>query len=402
MNRLLFLIKFSLRSLKRSPTRTVIMMMSLALSTGFIIWALNFSESGSREVTSQFLKQYNGFYHIVHPEFYKEGNYRDFSIYKTITDNDIKSETELQTSTPRIQTYVFLSGLDKTSGVLLSGIDSLLEQKFTDLPNALSQGQFLNLTSPNQIMIGRRLAKKLKATIGTEIAAMGQGFDGSLSNDLFTVVGILDFGGGAMEERLAFTNIQDLRMFLGMPEGTYHERVSFAAKENLPIYKSLKTVPWTDLAPEVGLSMRFIDNFTRLISFIIVIVICIGLSNTLMITFLEREKEFTTLSIIGASGKWVMVMIMIEVLTIGVLSIALGLVAGHFATLYFFHHPLDIKLLTGGKPIMMGGLELHPLIKMYPVENFYWQVPLMVLFFLNLTFIFPFLKVLKRNEKPAI
>src|SRR5665647_1203980 len=108
--------------------------------------------------------------------------------------------------------------------------------------------------------------------------------------------------------------------------------------------------------------MRFIDNFTWIVSVIVVIVVSLGLSNTLMITFFEREQEFTSLNIIGAQTSWITALLMIEVFIMGSIAVLFGTLLGYAATTYFNYHPINIELFTGGKPIIMGGMTIAPMI----------------------------------------
>src|SRR5690606_21646751 len=110
---------------------------------------------------------------------------------------------------------------------------------------------------------------------------------------------------------------------------------------------------------------------------------------TLMITFLEREQEFQSLNIIGAKSSWVTASLMIEVFIMGSAAIVFGVFIGHLATAYFHHYPINIQLFTGGNPIIMGGMIIQPHVRIYPVEAYYWKVPLMIYFFLGLTMIYP-------------
>ncbi len=184
-----------------------------------------------------------------------------------------------------------------------------------------------------------------------------------------------------------------------MPPERYHQRVSFDMENEVPpTLKSLAVTNWPEILPEIGVSMKFIDNFTWIVSFIIVLVVSLGLSNTLMITFFEREQEFSSLNIIGAKTSWITKSLMIEVFIMGTVSVIIGALIGYLSTAYFNHHPINIQLFTGGKPIIMGGMIISPLVRIYSVSKYYWQVPLMIYFFLIITMIYPLLRVIRRSK----
>lgn len=399
MRKFLFLLKYSFRNLWRVPKRSLIMILSLALGSGFIIWDLNFANSGTQEVMKEFLVQYAGKFHVTNKDYYDPLNTKKFNNYKTFTDAEITDKRLLKKTTPRVTAPVFISGPKKSLGVLLTGIDVDKEKSLNALSTALASGHFLTPIGAKEIIIGNRLAERLAVKLGDEVALIGQSLDGSVLNDLFKVVGLLDFGGGELEESLAFTQLKTAQELLVMDEKTYHQRVSFDMnREVMPFEPKLAVTKWDDILPEVGVASEFVDNFTWVVSIIIMMVISLGLANTLMIMFFEREKEFQALNILGARNLWVTTSLMVEILIMGSIGLLLGCVLGHVATTICSHYPINLELFTGGRPIIMGGMTIQPLVKFYPIYSYYWKVPLMVFIILSLSMIYPLYRVIKRNQ----
>lgn len=399
MNSWAYLIKFSYRNLFRVPKRTMIMVFSLAFGCGFIIWDLNFANSGSREIMKDFLSQYAGQYHIANSNYYDPKNRKLFNIYQTMSDDDLENKSLIEKSTRRTNAPVFISGEKKTLGVLLTGLEVEKEQSLSSLHEAVTVGKFLNKDGSKEIIMGKKLAQRIDVEVGDSVAVIGQAIDGSVANDLYTVVGMLDFGGGDLEETLAFTQLASAQEFLAMPPERFHLRVNFDLEATeLPKLSKLEVIRWDEILPEIGVSVKFIDNFTWIVSVIIVMVVSLGLSNTLMITFFEREQEFNSLNIIGAKTRWITLSLMIEVFLMGTVAVIIGSFIGFLATSYFSYYPISIEIFTGGKPLIMGGMTINPLVRFYSVPQYYWQVPLMIYAFLALTMIYPLIRVIRRSK----
>jgi ABC-type lipoprotein release transport system permease subunit len=377
----------------------MIMVLSLSLAAGFIIWDLNFANSGSKEVMKEFLSQYAGRYQLTHPDYYEVANSKLFNNYKVMSDENVSDKKLFATSTRRVTAPVFLSGDKKTLGVLMTGISVADELRLTKLSDAVASGEFLSANGSKEIILGKRLAERLDVRIGGEVAVIGQALDGSVANDLYQVKGFLDFGGGDLEDTLAFTQISSAQNLLVMDPDQYHQLVQFdMTNDNLPNIQRLRAWTWQELIPEIGVSVSFVDNFTWIVSIIIVMVISLGLANTLMITFFEREKEFEALNILGAKASWVAWSLLIEVTILGIFSMILGCMLGHAATTLCSYYPINLELFTNGKAIIMGGMTIKPLVKFYPMAQYYWQVPLMMFFFLALSMIYPLIRVMKRSK----
>jgi putative ABC transport system permease protein len=375
------------------------MVLGLSIGCGFIIWDLNFSKSGSKEVMNEFLSQYCGKYHVSAPGFYRPENRKEFDIYRTLTDRDIPDAGLFKKATRRVTAPVFVSGKKKTLGVLLTGLDVKAERQHSFLHKAVTKGRFLNESGHREIIIGKKFAQKINVDIGDEVGLIGQALDGSVANDLFVVVGLLDYGGGGLEESLALTQFQSAQELFAMASDRYHVLVNFDMEsEEIPSLKNLDTIGWTELLPEIGSSIRFVDKFTWLVSIIIMVVVCLGLSNSLMITFLERDQEFRALNIIGARSSWIVLSLIIESFMMGAIAIVIGISLGYIATTFFNIYPINIEIFTGGKPIILGGLTITPRVRLYSVPQYYWQAPLMICFFLGLTIIYPLIRVMKRGR----
>lgn len=392
-----FLLKFSYRNIWREPKRALIMILSLSLGTAYILWVLNFAESGSKEVMKEFLSQYAGSYQFTHQDYYPEGNTKKYNSFAVIEDEKLPDEQKIK-SIPRVVSPVFISGNKKTLGVLLNGTVPQKEITLSKLKEAVKAGRFLDPKESNEILIGQSLANKIDAQIGNEVALIGQAHDGSVANDLFRVVGLIDFGGGDLEDALSFTTLDSAQNFFALGPNQYHQLINFDMERLPPTSENFKVTTWHQLLPEVSVSIRFIDGFTKIVCVVIVIVISLGLSNTLMISFLERQKEFKALNIIGANRWWILGTLILEVFILGTVALVLGLVLGHLFTLVNFYYPINLELFTNGKPMYLGGMLIHPYVKIYPVTKYYWQVSLLIYSFLVISMIYPSYKIMNRGS----
>lgn len=394
-----FLLKFSWRNLGRNPWRTLIMALGLCFGTGYIIFALNFSKSGTIEIVNDFLQQYFGFHQVVSSKYYPEIDKKNFDPNWTINDSQV-SHLDSEFYVKRITLPVFLSGPNKTLGSLLTGLEIQKELNLSKISTAVSQGRFLSVDGERELILGERLAKRLGLKIDDEIALIGQALDGSVANDMFKLVGLLSFGGGDMEETVALTSIQSARNFAVVSPDRFHQYVNLNQNSRfLPEVPDASVVSWKLILPEIAGSIDFMDRFTWIVSAILVLVISLGLGNTLMITFLEREKEFLSLNIIGAKSSWVVLSLIIEVFFLGIVGIGSGVVLGYIITGLFHLYPISLLLFTGGKPIMMGGIAILPKVRLFASHEFAWQVPLMVSFFLAMSLVWPLYRVIQRSRR---
>ncbi len=260
----------------------------------------------------------------------------------------------------------------------------------------MKEGRYLDAEGSHEIVLGKKLAERLHAKLNDRIALIGQALDGSIANELLHVVGLLDFGGGEFEEVIALTQLKTAQLTLSMGP-RYHQRVIFDDK-NPGAISGVKVTSWSEILPEVDISVRFLDSFGWLISFIICIVVSLGLANTIMITFFEREKEFQSLNILGASSSWIARTLILEISMLALIALGMGSFFGLVSTQVFHFIPINLSYFSGGKPIIIGGISLMPKIRMENYSSHHGRIFLLVLGFLSLALIYPLLRMIKRSS----
>ncbi len=391
-----FLILYSYRNLWRTPQRTWPMIIALGLGVCFISLNMNFSRSGIDETRKDFLKHFTGEYTVTNSDYYDEEDKKKFDKYKVINDAMVSNQELLNSSSPRITNSIYISGNSLTLGSLMIGIDPVVERRFSTIHSSLMTGKFLSDGPANEIVLGAKLARKIGVEVGQEVGLIGQANDGSVANEMMKLVGILDLGGGDLESALSLVHLKDAQKILVMDDN-YHQRILFSDRgKSIP--SNLSVTSWDKILPEVAASMRFSIGFLWLISIMVALLVSVGLGNSFMITFLQREKEFQTLQVIGTNSLWVVTSLLIEGIILVGFGLVIGLILGSLFTWYFHMFPLDMQFLNGGKPLLLGGMKIQPKVRISIFPDPFWQIPLLVLSFFGLSMIHPLLRVINKNR----
>jgi ABC-type lipoprotein release transport system permease subunit len=394
------LLRLAFVNLLRSKRRTFLLCSSLALGSAFIIFTLNMSSSTSKEITHEILNSYIGLFQVTHPDYYEQGKTKKFNFYKTLIPSDV-SDLQSDTTTPRTTTGVFLAGNKKSAGAALIGIDPIKESQLNRLSKSVKEGEFFSHQNIKQILIGRRLARLLSLKVGEEVGLVGVSLDGSVANDMFLVVGLLDLGGGEIEEKMVFTRIQDARDFSSMPDGSFHQLVEFDTHASVVPDKRgfYKVTSWEKLLPSVARGLNFLSSFMFLISGLVVIVLSLGMANSLNITFIEREKELLGLNTIGMSLAMIIGSLLIEIFLLTFIGLSVGNFLGTLVSYYFHYYPLEASSLLNGKPIFIAGHLIHPTIRFAPDLGNNLKCTLLMTSFIITSFIYPLLRIKKRCSR---
>ncbi|MCU0412656.1 MAG: ABC transporter permease, partial [Bacteroidetes bacterium] len=95
---------------------------------------------------------------------------------------------------PRIQGDGLVSFRDRSSGVLLMGLDPEAEQRVSRFHRRVIEGRYLSTGAQDEVVVGTTLLTNLGARVGDTIVVLAQGYDGVLGNLKFRVVGSIRMG----------------------------------------------------------------------------------------------------------------------------------------------------------------------------------------------------------------
>lgn len=402
MKRLKLLLRLAAINLLRSKRRTFLLCTGLALGSAFIIFTLNLSSSASKEVTHEILSSYIGLYQITHPDYYEDGSTKKFNFYKVLKSSEVL-EHESDSTTFRTTTPVFLAGHNKSAGARLIGIDYLKEKRLNYLFKSVIKGKFFTDLGMKQILIGKKLGDILTLKIGDEVGVVGVSMDGSVANDMFQVVGLLDLGGGEIEEKLVFTRLNDARDFSAMSDDSFHQVVQFNTLSEIPPNEqgTYKVTKWEKTLPSVNRALKFLDSFMLSISALVIIVLSLGMANSLNISFIERENELLGLNTIGMSLGMIIASLLIEIFLLTCVGLSLGNMIGTSASYFFHFYPLDTSSLIKGKSFFIAGHLIHPTIRFAPDWMNNLKCTILMMSFIMTSFIYPILRIKKRCSRVA-
>ena len=282
-------------------------------------------------------------------------------------DKNIKSAIE---STKGIQSYssrVYADGLisfkDNSRGVAIFGIQPDKEKEVTTFVENIDTGKFFTSDSSDEIVVGSQLLKNLNAKIGDEVVLLAQGFDGSLGNQKFKIVGTVRLGVQEMEATVVFMGLKSAQSLLAL--GNKVNVIAIKAndlnnlneiKNNLStklLNKNLAVLSWNKVNPELQQAIQ-LDNVSGILFLgILIVIVAFGILNTVLMSVTERFREFGVVLSIGMPQKKLTYLVYIETMFIALIGLLFGNLLGYFVNYYLILHP-----------IVFGG-ELKKLYELY-------------------------------------
>lgn len=303
--------------------------------------------------------------HTGHIQIHKAGYLDKPSIYKTIDEPDsvgsrIEQVAGVQSWAPRVYTPALAFAGKKTTGVKVTGVDPIKEALTTRIKYKVEKGRFISEIPSREIVVNEGLAKILKVDLGEEIALIAQGADGSIANELFTVVGITGKSGSSSGSSICYMNIRSAQEFLSLGDRVHeiaiiltdYKKTELTAGliKNALNETMLEVHPWQVVESQFYKAMQADIKGNWYSIMVFTVIIAIGVLNTILMVILERTREFGVLKALGTSPFQIFHLIVFETLFLAVLSIMIGTVAGMAGNWWFQEYGITLS-----EPIEYGG-----------------------------------------------
>jgi putative ABC transport system permease protein len=310
------------------------MVFGLVLSSFFLALA----DGGYNEIIHQFIDSQTGEMQVHYKDYLDEPKlYKAIPKYQETMDKLIQSE-DVITVAPRIRGSALAFHKQKTFGAEVMGIDFSKEFKASTLQKRITSGRF-----PEQgeyaVVIGRRVASVLKLKLNDEIVLISSGADGSIANDKYQVVGIIDSGSASIDDMKVYMSLDIAQEFFSL-WGRVHEIVIRTKdgnidKGNLTLSEGLVASDWKEVEKDFYKAMEADRAGDSIARFIIMLLVALGVFNTVLMSILERTKEFGVLKAIGTRPSSLVKMIVSECFFMATISIVIGGVLAFAVNTYF-------------------------------------------------------------------
>ena len=359
------ILKIAFRNIFRQKRRTILT--ALAMIVGFALLSVTIGLDGAYgNIIDMFTRN-----RIGHIQVHREGYLDKPSIYATIKDYTTVGEAIQQIPgveawTPRVYAAGLSSVGEKSTAVQIIGVDVAREIQATRFDQKVIEGSTLAETASHQAVIGKGLAKILSAKIDSEIVIFSQGADGSLANDMYKIVGIAESGDDVTDRAGCYLHIDDAQELFAL-EGRAHEIVVIISKINQvdkvtnAIEASLNdstldVAPWQVVAKSFYRAMKADQQGDAISRWVIMLIVAIGVLNTVLMSVLERTREYGVLKAVGTTPLQIFRLVVCEVIIIALGSICVGALLGVLA-----NYLLSIYGITYPEEITYGGIKLKTL-----------------------------------------
>jgi ABC-type lipoprotein release transport system permease subunit len=358
------------RNIWRHRRRTVITLSSIGIGFGLAVLFIGIGDGSHNSMIRNAIKLGEG--HLtVQPRDYlaAPANHKYLaagrSLHSQLGALDIAGTIE-----PRISLQVLASTANNSVGAALEGMSTRDDPRVGMLRPQLVAGNWIEPDDHRGILIGDGMASKLKAKVGSKVVLMAGREGGDSQAHLGRVRGIFDSRVDELDDYLVLSDIQFARHFLeGEGADPAREPVTRFAiflddPDTMAQWKAriepvlddsgAVILNWQEMMPQLVQFIILDDAGNYVFLTLILIMVVFGILNTVLMSVLERTREFGLLRALGLSRHHLLLLVFCESLLLSFLAVAIGWLVGGGTHLWFSHHGIDFSAMMSGGTQMMG------------------------------------------------
>jgi len=309
---------------------------------------------------------------------------------------------------------VFTNESYSSEGRLLIDLDIGEEDTASVLPVLRRYASFKNRYLDNNetagAIIGNGLSDYLKAGVGDTIVLMGQGYHGTSAAGKYEVRGIVRLPAPDIDNVIVYLPLALAQELFAAPDMVTSAVLRLNNNDNENVLQSGESLrkllnepltirTWHELNALLINQMEADSRSGMIMIGILYLVIAFGVFGTVLMMMAERRREFGMLVSIGMRKNKLAKVVSFEMLLIGFLGLAAGVIASLPFVFYGNAHPIRF---TGEIGRMYSDYGFEPIMPTLLPDTYYlWQI-VVVLIILIIAILFSIRKIFRINVISAL
>jgi len=365
------LLTLAWRNLWRHRRRTLVMLFALVLGVWSMIVMAALIRGSMEEQIGKEIRNLTGHVQIHAPAYRNDPAVENrFALTPAIAQ--ALHRPPITAASARVRVPAVIASERESAGVTLVGIDPHGERGLSFIPDAITDGRYLESPNDPGLLLGRRLAEQLETGLGRRVVLMSQDANNQIADRGFRVVGIFDAEPQSLETGYVFIGLGVAQQMLKMGDGVSEIAVMTPDRKHLEaVVAALRAAApgedvaaWTEVQPLLVLTEK-IHNVVLLIWFAVVFTaMAFGLVNTLLMAVFERTREFGLFQALGMPPRFILGQVLVESLILLGIALVFGNLAA-WASVASLRGGIDLSMfaegfeLVGMSPVMYPALAAN-------------------------------------------
>jgi len=370
--------KLGWRNLWRNRRRTIIEIVSISGSVMLGVFWNNLAIGSYDKMINDGVKMGSGHIGIYHPD-YLEMRKTEQVVDAGAIVPEIAKIGRVVHIFPRLHVPGLVRSARESRASMIMGIDFDREKAVNPL---LADKRIVDGGLPDpekrEALIGDKLATELDIGVGKKLVVMAQGADGEIVSGLYRVSGLVHTNIQELDAGAVIVDRRKLGALTGYGDKAHEIAIMLSRHkmigEVLPDIERIVSNHPPASAFRWEVAMKSLSDMVELdhaglkiMVFILYVIVGIGTINTLLMSVMERTREFGVIRAIGVNRSGVRKMVLSEAAVLSFVGVLIGVGLGSLIGLYTHFHGIDLSGAIDEQGV--GGTLFEPI--MFSVWDWY-------------------------------
>jgi len=366
--------QLAFRNIFRRKRRTLITASSVAFG---VLLSVTFTGTGDYTYTHMIdAGAKMGMGHVtIEPPGYQNSPTLDKKLQHidTILD-DIHNLKNISGAVPRIMGQAMFASANKSIGGVFIAINPNIENAKNNLfIQSLIKGKVFNANSKHGIVVGYKLAHKLRLKLGKKLVYTTTDASGEIISRIARVSGMFKTGVDTLDSNMVLLPLAATQQALGYNSNQasliavliHDQRKADEVRDNIASLNSTQNydvLSWHEAQPDLAGVIAMDKSMNYISQFLVGLIIAAGILNTMLMSVLERKHEFGMMMAVGLSPLALFKLVMVESFWLALIGLVLGILITAPWFYFLYYHGIDLS--SGfGDDFTYGGVLIDPLFK---------------------------------------
>lgn len=361
----------ALRNLLRHKNRSSIALAAIVLSLGALIFLWSFTDGSHRQMIDNIKTMLTSDAQILPKQldslYSQSGIIEDPATIRGLLKNDPK----IVAFAERVLGGGIMSTATESTSFKIIGLDPMQERAIgSRLP--IKQGRMLQTEDKQGLLLGEPVFQRLDLQLGDKIVVTVQDYYGTFNGDVFRLIGTFETGNEQLDNGNLLILLSSAQQLLALDQ-----QISAIAITIDPQYEiddvvrelrskmagtGLSVLTWEDLTPLIAQMIRYNEGRNFILVLIVLTIVALGILNTLMMSVVDRTREFGLMMAIGTRPKQIIWMVTLESFLLTAFGSLLALGLGVGVTLYFGEVGIELVQFSKRFANLLIGPTVYPTI----------------------------------------
>lgn len=345
------LIRIAWRNIWRNKTRSIVILMAVAMGLWAGIFLMAFYNGMVEQRIRSAIETEISHIQVHHPEFNKDHDLKYIIPRGKALVDSLKSTEGVRMAGGRLIIYGMAASAAGSAGVTINGVTPETEAGLTKLSAKIVSGRYISGEVKNEALIGMKLARKLRLDLQSKVILTFTDREGNIASGAFHIAGIFQTINTPYDESNVFILAADAGELAAIP-GELNEialllneddEVHSVAEKLIKKYPSLEVRKWMEISPEMQLLVTAMDQMMVFYMGIIMLALAFGIINTMLMSVLERTREIGMLLSLGMNKLRIFGMILMETFFLVIAGCPAGILPALLTIMYTRNQGINLS-----------------------------------------------------------